>query len=143
MKRRCNQRHDLRTRKRTFNPKFWEVPIEHEVLRQFSEERRLWHETPSEVELRHRDRDRALELMPLIRRLIAEVLTERQREIVQLYFFEQKTQQEVAKLLGISVSSVSQHLFGKRRANKVVGGAIPRLRRELIRSGLAGKIVGR
>jgi len=143
MKRSYNQRRDLRTRERTFNPDFWEVSVEHEVLCQFSEERRLWHETPSEVELRHRDREQALELMPLIRRLIAEVLTERQREIVQLYFFEQKTQQEVAELLGISVSSVSQHLFGKRRANKVVGGAIPRLRRELTQSGLAEKIPGR
>ena len=140
MKRSYNQRQDLRTGKKGFNPDFWEVPVELKVLCQFSEEKSPWHETPEDAEHRLRLRDYARELMPVIHKLIDEVLTERQRDIVRLYFFEQKTQYEVAEMLGISVSSVSQHLFGKRRAGTVIGGAISRLRKELIRSGLDEKI---
>jgi len=61
-----------------------------------------------------------------------EVLTPRQREIVHLYFFEKMTEHEISQQLGISVPSVSQHLFGKSRGGKVVGGAIPKLRKKLV-----------
>jgi RNA polymerase sigma factor (sigma-70 family) len=138
MKQFYNQRQDLQTRKRRFNPDFWEVPVEWEILCQFSEAEGCWHETQEDAENKRRLRDYAEELMPEIHKLFDRVLTERQREIVQLYFLEQRTQREVAEMLGISVSSVSQHLFGKRRAGKVIGGAIPRLRKELLRSGLVG-----
>ncbi len=49
-----------------------------------------------------------------------------------LYFFEEKTKYEIAAHLKISVPNVSQHLFGKRRGNKIVGGAIPKLRKRLV-----------
>ncbi len=136
MKRQYNQSRDLQTRKRKYNPDFWEIPVEHEALYRFSEEDGPWHETPEEMAYRARLSDYVKEMMPTIRTLMGKVLTERQHDIVHLYFFEQKTQHEVAELLGISVSSVSQHLFGKRREGKVVGGAIPKLRKELLRSGL-------
>ncbi len=131
MKKTYNQRHDLRTRERRFNPDFWEIPFEGEALCQFSEQQSPWHETPEDVERRLRLGDHAREVMPMIHVLIDQVLTERQRDVVRLYFFEQKTQREVAEVLGISVASVSQHLFGKRRAGAAIGGAIPRLRKEL------------
>lgn len=131
MKRLYNQRHDLRTRKRNFNPDFWEVPVEWQDLCRFSDQQGLWHETPEEAEHRLRSSNHLNQVMPKIHRLIDEVLTERQRDVLRLYFFERKTQREVAELLGISVSSVSQHLFGKRRAGSIIGGAIPRLRKEL------------
>ncbi len=136
MKKSYNQRHDLQSRKREYNPDFWEVPMEWQALCQFSEEQSLWHEAPEDAEYRIRLRNYVKEAMPTIRKLISKVLTERQRDIVRLYFFEQKTQYEVAEILGISVSNVSQHLFGKRRGGKVIGGAIPRMRKELLRSGL-------
>lgn len=41
------------------------------------------------------------------------------------------TEYEISKQLGISVPSVSQHLFGKSRGGKRVGGAIPKLRKKL------------
>lgn len=135
MKRRYNQRQDLRAGKRTFNPDFWEVAVEYRVLCRYSEEQGLWYEAPWEAELRHRAVRRIAEAMSTVRGLVERALTERQREVVQLYFYEKKTQHEVAELLGISVASVSQHLFGKRRGDRVVGGAIPKLRRELRRSG--------
>ena len=139
MKRRYNQRQDLRARKRTFNPDFWEVPVEYEALCRYSDEQGLWYEAPPEAELRNRTAGRIAEGMAAVRDLVEHALTERQREVVRLYFYEQKTQYEVAELLGISVASVSQHLFGKRRGGKVVGGAIPKLRRELKRSELPGR----
>ena len=137
MKRPYNQCHELRTRKREFNPDFWEVPVEWQDLCRFSEQQGLWHETLAEAEQRLHPRSRVNDVMRVIRKLMDEVLTERQRDIVCLYFFEQKTQYEVAELLGISVSSVSQHLFGKRRAGTLIGGAIPKLRKPLVQCGEA------
>lgn len=49
----------------------------------------------------------------------------------------QMTEHEIAGELGISASSVSQHLFGKVRGGKRVGGAIPKLRQKL--KGRAGE----
>lgn len=69
--------------------------------------------------------------MPLVEKLIHKYLTPRQREIVQLYFFQQMTVYEISEQLGISVPSVSQHLFGKSRNGKIIGGAIPKLRKKL------------
>jgi len=43
---------------------------------------------------------------------LSEFLTQKQCEVVILYFIYQKTQQEVAEVLGISHRVVSQHLFG-------------------------------
>ncbi len=131
-----NQRHDLRARKPTFNTDFWEVAVDWEILSQFSEQQSLWHKTHEDAEHRLRLRDHLREMIPTLHKLIDEVLTQRQRDIVRLYFFEQKTQREVADLLEISVSSVSQYLFGKRREGAVIGGAIPKLRKALIRSRL-------
>ena len=54
----------------------------------------------------------------------------RQREVVELYFFAGLTLYEIADRLGILVPSVSQHLFGKVRGGKRVGGAIPKLRKK-------------
>ena len=136
MKRSYNQRQDLRTRERRFNPDFWEVPVEQDVLSRFSEQQSPWHETPDDTERRLHLRDHTERAAPLLHKLIDEVLTDRQRQVVRLYFFEQHTQREVAALLGISTASVSQHLFGKRRAGTLVGGAIPRLRKELMRHGV-------
>ena len=63
-----------------------------------------------------------------------EVLTVCQRQVLQLYFLQEKTEREIADALGITVASVSQHLFGKRRGGRIVGGAIPKLRKHLQRN---------
>ena len=60
--------------------------------------------------------------------LVATRLTPRQRRIVELYFYEGRTQQEIAAELGISQQVVSRQLFGVVRNGKKVGGAIKRLR---------------
>jgi DNA-directed RNA polymerase specialized sigma24 family protein len=62
-------------------------------------------------------------------------LTVRQREIVELYFFAGRTQQEIAAQLGISQQAVSRQLFGVVRDGRRVGGAINRLRRIAVEQG--------
>ena len=67
--------------------------------------------------------------MTHVREIIEQDLTPTQRRCVRLYFFEQKTQEEIAAILGISRRVVSQHLFGIRRAGKQIGGAINKIRK--------------
>jgi RNA polymerase sigma factor (sigma-70 family) len=82
---------------------------------------------PDEPEDPRRARLRA-ELVAVLRELVATQLTDRQRRIVELYFYEGRTQAEIAAELGISQQVVSRQLFGVVRNGKKVGGAIKRLR---------------
>ena len=68
------------------------------------------------------------ELVEILRELVATQLTERQRAIVELYYFDGCTQEEVAARLGIAQQVVSRQLFGATRNGKRIGGAIKRLR---------------
>lgn len=63
-----------------------------------------------------------------LRELVASSLTDKQRELVELYFYEGLTQQDVAARLGISQQVVSRQLFGVVRRGRRIGGAIHRLR---------------
>lgn len=67
------------------------------------------------------------ELVAGLRALVETRLTPRQRLIVQLYFYEGRTQEEVASCLRISQQAVSRQLFGVVRNGKKVGGAVRRL----------------
>jgi RNA polymerase sigma factor (sigma-70 family) len=82
---------------------------------------------PGEPEDPRRARLRA-ELVAALTQLVATRLTPRQRQIVELYFYEGKTQQEIADELRISQQVVSRQLFGVVRNGKKIGGAIKRLR---------------
>ena len=114
-----------------FNPDFWEVRVDQLILDQFPAEQNPHHETEEDARARSRRREWIARLMPLVLDIMEEVLTPRQREIVHLYFFKQMTEYDISKRLGISVPSVSQHLFGKSRGGKTIGGAIPKLRKKL------------
>jgi RNA polymerase sigma factor (sigma-70 family) len=70
-----------------------------------------------------------------LRELVASSLTDKQRALVELYFYEGLTQQEVAARLGISQQVVSRQLFGVVRKGRKIGGAIQRLRRLCIERG--------
>ena len=82
---------------------------------------------PDEPEDPRRVRLRA-ELIAALREIVSTRLTDRQRRIVELYFYGGRTQQEIAAVLGISQQVVSRQLFGVVRNGKKVGGAIKRLR---------------
>ena len=60
-------------------------------------------------------------------------LTKRQREITLLYLDNHLKEEEIAEKLGISQPTVSQHLFGKRRNGKKVGGSIPKIKKILLK----------
>lgn len=76
------------------------------------------------------------EALAMLRMLVETRLTARQREIVELYFTDQLTQQEIAARLGISQQVVSRQLFGVIRDGQRIGGAIKRLRQLCEESGV-------
>lgn len=119
-----------------FNPDFWEVTLEAESWNRIAREDALWYESDWDSEARARFCQRAEDLWPRIRELIHEVLTERQREVVLLHFFEELNQRQIAEKLGLSQQSVSEHLYGKALGDRRVGGALRKLRKACARQGI-------
>jgi RNA polymerase sigma factor (sigma-70 family) len=101
---------------------YWEIPVDPDTLS------RLAAPDPREPPDPRRERLRA-QAVQLLRVAINTRLTDRQRQIVQLYFFEGRSESEIARELGIAQQVVSKHLFGALRAGRRVGGAIAKLRR--------------
>jgi predicted DNA-binding protein YlxM (UPF0122 family) len=122
-----------RAQKPVFDPDFWEVPLSRIGAGELPESRGLWYESPAEVEDRL-----GVEPLPmeLLRELVAETLTPRQREVVERYFFEEMTEAEIADDIGVRRQVVAQHLYGVMRAGRRVGGAMARLRKEARRRGI-------
>jgi len=119
-----------------FNPDFWEVTLSQESWRRFSVEDHPYYEKPEDVEARREREDRARALVPELRAILEEVLTPRQREVVSLYYFEKLNQREIAQRLGVTQQSVSEHLYGKVRNGRAVGGALRKLRKVCLRRGV-------
>ena len=120
-----------------YNPDFWEIQLDQTDLEQMPNESGPWFETREDRETRYLWEDRIGVLVPRLNTLIFESLTGRQREAVVLYFKYGKTQQEVAKIMGISRRVVSQHLFGITRNGKLVGGAVRKIQRLCKEKGIA------
>lgn len=76
------------------------------------------------------------EALEAIAQLVRTGLTAKQREIVQLYFYEGRSQVEIAERLGISQQVVSRQLFGVVRDGRRIGGAIARLRKACVALGI-------
>jgi len=119
-----------------FNPDFWEVTISEESWERFSSEDHLYYEQSGEAERRRARAERAEALWPEVRAIIQEVLTPRQREVLTLYFLQELNQRQIAESLGISQQSVSEHLYGKMRNGRAVGGALRKLRRACAKHGV-------
>ena len=74
----------------------------------------------------------SLNITPIICDIILKFLTHRQFQVFNLYWLEHNlTQTQIAKLLGISQPTVNQHLKGKIRNGKRIGGATHRIRKKL------------
>jgi predicted transcriptional regulator len=97
-----------------------------------------WHSAPAPLDVDDRLRT-AGEIGAVLHAIIIKDLTFRQRQVVELYYFENRTQEEVATALGISQATVSQHLKGKRRRGNYVGGAFRKIRKA-IRKAAARKV---
>jgi RNA polymerase sigma factor (sigma-70 family) len=101
---------------------YWEIPVDPEVLARFP----AAEPEPGRDPEKQRLIDEAVMQLHLI---IRTRLTPRQREIVNAYFFEGRTEAEIAAQLGIAQQVVSRHLFGTLRAGRRVGGAMAKLRK--------------
>jgi len=119
-----------------YNPDFWEVQTSSQFLESVPVERSPWFETEEDRQRRHAQQEFFATVAPVVRDLVDSKLTKRQREIIGLYFFQGKTQEEIAEALNLTQSTVSRHLFGTVRNGKKVGGAIPKLRKVVDKSNL-------
>lgn len=70
-------------------------------------------------------------LVVALRQAIGTLLTARQREAVELHYFEGLSQGQIARRLGVSQQVINKRLHGDRRQGRRVGGALPRLRAAL------------
>jgi predicted transcriptional regulator len=118
-----------------FNPDFWEVATDCATLDRTPAEAGLWYETETDRERRHALNEFFSAVLPVIRTHIDTRLTDRQREILHLYYFCNKSQEDIAEILSLTQSTVSRHLFGTVRNGRKVGGAIPKLKKIVERDG--------
>ena len=63
-----------------------------------------------------------------VRSAVASELTEKQREAVEMFFFEGLSQSEIARRSGVSQQVIQKRIFGVVRGGVVVGGALAKLR---------------
>ena len=127
-----NQSREMLERKPQFDPTFWEICVDPENLCRVPGSNRLHYESEEETRSRQDRLDWVEQTFSKVVTLMDEVLTPRQNQIVRIYFLDKMTECEIADRLGISASSISQHLFGKKRGGKRVGGAISKLTKVLI-----------
>ena len=111
-----------------FNPDFWEIPVPPEYFDPLTTEDYFWYRAPDDEYTEMRRAKRRV-VIKQIRQIIADELTKRQAECIQLYFYQGKTQEEIGDILGISRRVVSQHLFGVTRNGKQIGGAVNKIRK--------------
>lgn len=70
-------------------------------------------------------------LCDAVREAVATALTDKQREVVEAFFFEGLSQGEIARRLGIAQQVVQKRLYGAERDGHRVGGAMARLQKAL------------
>ena len=96
-----------------FNPDFWEVTISEAGWQRFTTQDHPYFEPNADLDARHERDERARDMRGELEAVIAEVLTARQRSVVELHFFGQMNQRQIGEKLGISQQAVGQHLYGK------------------------------
>jgi FixJ family two-component response regulator len=107
---------------------FREIQLDSEQWENISENSRRFYEYNHSKEDKANRESVIREIMPSINMIISFFLTARQLQVMSLYIkaFNQTT---IAKILGIAQSTVSQHLNGKRRNGKKIGGSFRRIRK--------------
>src|SRR4051812_7859218 len=108
-----------------YDPRFWELPFDPGDLDALPGDLLDAPENDSPTS----DPAARRAALDAIAELVRSGLTAKQREIVQLYFYDGRSQIEIAAALGISQQVVSRQLFGVIRDGRRIGGAIARLRK--------------
>lgn len=70
-------------------------------------------------------------LSDAVRAAVARVLTDKQREVVEMHFFEGLSQGEIARQLDVTQQVVQKRIYGVSRSGRTIGGALARLREAL------------
>ena len=117
----------------SYNPDFGEIPTDAALLDRVSTTKALGYDSDSDRASREAQREFFEAVAPAVRTLIESALTRRQREVLLLYYYFEKTQEDIATILQLSQSTVSRHLFGTVRNGRKVGGAIRKLQKAMDR----------
>jgi len=112
-----------------FDPNFWEICVESEIMNQFPEEKAMRYETSEEQEERYKKEDKKKQILPIILDIIENDLTDMQKLCIKMHFIHERSRDEVAQALGISRRVVTQHIFGIYRQGKRVGGGIEKIKK--------------
>ncbi len=102
-----------------------EVAVDPSVLDRIAVSEPLWADETADSEV-----------LALLATIVQTRLTPRQREMVELHFYQGRSQQQIADQLGISQQVVSRQLFGVMRSGKRVGGAMRKLEKLLREKGI-------
>ena len=105
--------------------------LDYEEWQNIPENKRPWYEYNHSLNDRKEISTIQKMIIPCIEEIVASGLTSRQKQIVTMYFLLNQTQVFIAKKLGISQPTVSQHLNGKKRKGKKVGGSIKKIRKKI------------
>jgi RNA polymerase sigma factor (sigma-70 family) len=122
-----------------YDPTFWEISVDPEILESllvapdFLDALLI---TPEDERAAQEKEQLKQEAIQQIRELIRTTLTSKQRQVVDMYFYQNMTQQEIAKALGVSQQVVSKRLFGVLRDGQKVGGAMQKLRKSAEKLGI-------
>ena len=117
---------------------FQEVSVKPNILDAVSHESGLWHEAHESEQENDLSKEKLrAEAIRVLGAIMETSLTQKQLEIIELYFYREKTQQEISEILGIRQQVVSRQLFGVVRKGKKIGGAIRKLRKMLGDSGIS------
>ena len=114
-----------------YNDLYWrDVQLEPQHWDNIPQSAGLWHDDRLDDAAESRLR-LAEEMTLILQAVLISALTPRQRQVLELYFLENRTQVEIAEALGLTQATVSQHLSGKRRGPAQVGGAFRKIRRAI------------
>lgn len=104
------------------------------VLEGLPESAHPWFSYNADRDRREMLEDLRREMVDALAWIMADSLSQRQRDVLQLHYVVGLTEVDVAAILRISQPTVSQHLTGKKRGRKKVGGALAKLRKAIRRA---------
>jgi len=106
-----------------------EIFLDYDQWQNIAEDRLPWYEYNHSFGDRKRATAIQRMIIPCVREIITSGLTARQKEVVTMYFLRDYTQVHIAHKLDISQPTVNQHLNGKKRNGKKIGGSIRKIRK--------------